>query len=116
MKGVECKRWKLAAEEERAATSRAFSAYGLPLEMATSFRYLGRVILATDEDCPSVIRNLAKTQVVWRSMMRILSREGKNPRLYRFFFKAVVQSILLFCAEMWVLTLCMGRVLGGFQD
>ena len=40
----------LAAEKERMVTSRAFSAYGVPLEMVTSFRYLGRVISAEDED------------------------------------------------------------------
>ena len=50
MKGVECKRWKLAAEEERAVTSREFSADGSPLEMVTSFIYLGRVISAEDDD------------------------------------------------------------------
>ena len=50
MKGVECKRWELAAEEERAVTSRVFSAYGRPLYMVTSFRYLGRVILAANDD------------------------------------------------------------------
>ena len=37
------------AEEEREVTARAFSAYGSPLEMVTSFKYLGRVISATDD-------------------------------------------------------------------
>ena len=38
------KRRRLAEEEERAVTSREFSAYGLPLEMVTSFQYLEWVI------------------------------------------------------------------------
>ena len=33
-----------------------------------------------------------------------------------FFFKAVVQAVLLFGTETWVVTPHMGRVLGGFQD
>ena len=44
MKGVERKQRKLVAEEDRAVTSRVFIAYGHPLEMMNSFRYLGRVI------------------------------------------------------------------------
>ena len=36
--------------------------------------------------------------------------------MYDFFFKAVVQSIFLFYAEMWVVTPQIGWVVGGFQD
>ena len=46
----------------------------------------------------------------------ILSRDGARPRVYIFFFIAVVQSVLLFGEETCVVTPCMGRVLGGFQD
>ena len=116
MKGVKCKRWKLAAEEERTVTSRVFSAYGRPLDMVISFRYLGRMISAADGDWPAVIRNLEKAQVVLRRMMRTLTREGEKPQVYRYFFKAVVQSVFIFCLETWVDTHRMGRVLGGFQD
>ena len=116
MKGMECTRWKLATEEERAVTSRAFSAYERPLEMVNSFRYLGRVISEADNNWPAEIRNLAKAQAVWRRMMRILSREGARPRLYGFLFKVLVQSVFIFCAETWVVNPRLERVLGGFQD
>ena len=45
----------------------------------------------------------------------ILIREGSLRWVYGFFFKATVQSVLLFCAETWVVTPCMGRFLGGLQ-
>ena len=48
--GEEQKRRRLAAEEEREVTTRDLSSYGNPLEMVTSIKYLGRVILATDDD------------------------------------------------------------------
>ena len=115
-KGAEQKRRRLAAEEVRARTSRAFSAYGRPLEIVLSLKYLGRVILAANDDWSAVIRNLTKARTVWRRMLRIMSREGASPRVSGFFFKAVVQSVLLFGAETWVVTPHMGRVLGGFQD
>ena len=49
-------------------------------------------------------------------MTRILSTEEAEPRVYSFFLKAVVHAVLIFGAETWVFTPCMGRVLGGFQD
>ena len=47
---VDQKRHSLAVEEAMAATSRASSAYGRPLEMVWSFKFLGRVLLAADDD------------------------------------------------------------------
>ena len=72
--------------------------------MVTSFKYLGRVISAADDDCPVVVRNLAQAQVLWQRLMKILSREGAAPRVSGFFFKAMVQLVLLFGAETWVVT------------
>ena len=48
-------------------------------------------------------------------MSCILSREGETPRVSGFFFKAMIQAVLLFGAETWVVTPCMGKALGGFQ-
>ena len=91
-KGAEWKRRLLAAEEARAVTSRSFSTYGLPLEMVTSFKYLGRVVLLLeDDDWPTVVQNIVKVRTMWWRMSRILSREGERPRVYVFFFKAVIQ-------------------------
>ena len=64
----------MAAEEERAVTSMAFSAYGLPLEMVISFKYLGRVILAADDNWPTVVRNIVKVRTLWQRMSRITSK------------------------------------------
>ena len=46
----------------------------------------------------------------------MLIREGERPCVYIFFFKDVVQSVLLFCAETWVVTTRMRRVLRGFHE
>ena len=82
--------------------------------MVPSFKYLGRVLLASDNDWPAVIRNLTKARAVWRRMARILIREGERTRVSGFFFKAIVWSVLLFGAETWVVTPHMGWVLGFF--
>ena len=36
--------------------------------------------------------------------------------MYGLFFKAVVQLVLLFGLETWLVTPCMGRVLGWFRN
>ena len=80
-RGAERKGRHLEAEEEREVTTRAFSAYGRPMEMVTSFQYLGRLILAADNNWPAVVRNLSRVRAVWKRTMRILSTEGTEPRV-----------------------------------
>ena len=45
-------------------------------------------------------------------ILKTLSSEGERLRVYEFFFKTVVQLMLLFGEETWVVTPRMGRVLG----
>ena len=49
-------------------------------------------------------------------MTRILSKEGARLRVSKLFFKSVVQLVYIFGAKTWVVTTCMGRVIGGLQD
>ena len=46
-------------------------------------------------------------------MTRILVREWEDPWVSGFVFKAVVQEVLLFGSDTWVVTPLMGRDLGG---
>ena len=81
--------------------------------MLTSFKYLGIVLSAADDDWPEVVRNLVKALTVWQSISRILSREGSTLRVSGFFFKSVVQSGLLFSEDNWVVTPPHGKFPGG---
>ena len=94
---------------------RAFQAYGEPLEMVMSFKYLGRVLTAGDDDWTAVSGNLQKAKKNWVRMLRILIREGADPKISGHFFKAVMQALLLFGSEKWVLTPQMRRDLRIFQ-
>ena len=78
--------------------------------MVTSFKYLGRVISAVEN-----VKNLSRERKVWSRMSRFLSREGAVPRLFGFFFKAVIQAVLIFGAETWEVTPHRGKALMGFQ-
>ena len=59
---------------------------------------------AGDDDWPAVAGNLAKARKSWGRMHGILRREGATPRILGKCFKAVVQQVLLFEAETWVVT------------
>ena len=109
-------RRRLSAEEEREGTSRYFSAYGRSMEIVTSLQYLGEVILSADNEWPAVVRNLSRARAACKRMTIILSRDGAEPRVSILFFKAMVQAVMLFGSETWVVTPCTGRYLGGFQD
>ena len=65
-----------------------------------------------DNDWPVVVQNMVKAWAVWRRMTRILSKEGTDPWVSNFFFGDVIQSVLLFGVETWVVTPHMGRFLG----
>ena len=93
-----------------------FEAYGAPIESVTEFKYLGRILTATDDNWPAVVGNLGKARRSWGCLSRALSREGADPKVSRAFYTAVTQSVLLFWAEMWVLTPRMEKALDSFQS
>ena len=66
--------------------SAVFSAYELPLKMMNSLKYLGQVILAADDDCALVVKDLYQDRKVWSRMSQILSREGATLRVSELFF------------------------------
>ena len=115
-KGGERKQRRLAAEESGVVFSTSFRAYGTPLEMVTSFKYLDRVLLVADDEWLTVFQNVVKAQTVWWIMSKILIRKVERPRISGFFFKSIIQSVLLFDAESWVVTPHMIWYLRGFQD
>ena len=58
----------------RASTERAFQVYGIPLNLVTSFKYLGWIITESDGDWTEVVGNLQKARKSWAQLLRILGR------------------------------------------
>ena len=102
--GTERKRRRLVEMEMRENSEREFRAYGKPMEAVSEFRYLGRLLTATDDDWPAVAGNIRKARVRWGRLVRVLGQEGADPKVSRSFYTAVTQQVLLFGAETWVLT------------
>ena len=50
----------------------SFWDYGRPLVNRMAFQHLGRIIMATDDDCPNVVANISKARKKWARMSIIL--------------------------------------------
>ena len=90
---------------------------GLPrtAETLTSFKYLGRILTAGEANWLAVEGNPRKASKRWTRMTRILIWEGEYPKLSGLLFEGVVQAVLIFGAEMWVLTPRMEWAMSSFQ-
>ena len=73
------------------------------LEGVSIFRYLGRTLDQTDDDCPELRRNIMRARLVWGRLGTMLRQEGVDPRVAEMFYRAVVQEILLYGVDKWVL-------------
>ena len=73
------------------------------------FKYLGRLLDRSDDNWPAVLRNIRKAQKVWGLLGKLLRREGKEPSDSEKLYRVVVQVVLLFGAETWVLSAPMAQ-------
>ena len=69
--------------------------YRAPIKSVSEFKYLGRILMATDDDWQAVVRNLGKARRSWGRLSRVLGREGADPKVSRAFYIAGTQAVLL---------------------
>jgi len=105
-----------AAElNRRTVEERVFTVEGIPIETVSEFQYLGRIVTNNDDDSAAVNRNLTRARQKWGRIGKVLVRTGAAPKTMASFYKAIVQSVLLFGAETWVLSRSMDRKLQSFH-
>ena len=68
-----------------------------------TFRYLGRPLYQTDYYCPAVQRNIMRARPVWGRLGGLIRREGADTKALGIFYRAVVQAIILYGSETWIL-------------
>ncbi len=79
------------------------------------FRYLGRLLSQDDDDVQAVRNQLCKARGTWARIGQVLRWENAPPRVSAKFYKAIVQSVLLYESETWVLSLAVMARLKGFH-
>ena len=102
--------------DSRRSREVVFTVNGEDLEQVSEFKYLGRLLSSNGSDWPAVYYNLKKARKRWMRVSRVLTREGADSRVCGMFYKAVVQSVLLYGCETWVITSQVLDVLRGFHN
>jgi hypothetical protein len=92
------------AKGQKKAEAVAFTVNGCRIKNVREFKYLGRILENRDNDLPAVEQNLRKARQKWGRIGRILSKESAKPRVMASFYKAIIQSVLLYGAESWVIS------------
>ena len=85
------------------------------MENVTAFRYLGRPLDQTDDDYTAVRWNIMRARLVWGRLGKLIRREGAEPRVLEMLYMEVVQEILLYGPETWVLLAEMERKAEGMH-
>ena len=83
--------------------------------MVASFKYLGDITMDLYDDWTKVVGNLRKARKIWACLLRILVKEGGNPRVLGVVFKAVAHAIYLSCAKTLGMTPAWDRPWGGLN-
>ena len=73
-----------------------FYANGDVLGKVDAFWYLGRILAQDDDDIRAVRSQIKKARGTWARVSQILRAENAPPKISAKFYKAVVQSILLY--------------------
>ena len=85
------------------------------MEQVEVFKYLGRLLAQDDDDIQTIRAQLQKARATWARVGQVLRAENVPPRVAAKFYKAVVQAVLLYGSETWVLSTTALASLEGFH-
>ena len=71
---------------------------------SNKFQVLGRILEENNNDTHASLCHLGRTRMKWNCTGRALWSKGMKLRGMGYFYKAIVQAILLYCSETWAVT------------
>ena len=101
---VRLRRLNQTEESRQVVRDVSFSVDGADIDRETQFKYLGRVLDQRDDDNPAIDRQLARAKAKWARVGKVLSVQTTDPRVRGYFYKAILQAILLYGSESWVIS------------
>jgi hypothetical protein len=101
--GVERKKQREAAVTPALALRLQFSVHGDVLEQVGVFKYLGCLLAQDDNDIRAIHAQVRKARATWARVGQVLWAENVPPCVAVKFYKMVVQAVLLYGSEIWVL-------------
>ncbi len=97
------------------ALGELFHVDGELLEKVDSFWYLGRILAQDDDDVRAVRQKIKKARGIWARVGQVLTADNTPPKVSAKFYKAVMQSVLLYGSKTWNLTTTALVRLEGFH-
>ena len=79
------------------------------------FHYLGMILDQDDNDIRAVQSQIKKARGIWARVGKVLQADNTPPKVSAKFYKAVVQSVLLYSSKTWNLTKTALARLEGFH-
>jgi acetyltransferase-like isoleucine patch superfamily enzyme len=101
-----CKQQKEKKTRNNSSSSQECKVYGWTRRNCEekNFKYLGRIINESDDDLPAVENQPKKARQVWARISRIIEKKTNcSIKIMSTFYKSIVQTILLYGSESWVL-------------
>jgi hypothetical protein len=92
-----------------------FMLHGDALEKVEVYRYLSRLLLQDDNDVQAIWTQLCKVQGTWARVGQVLRKENARPTTSAKFYQAIMQFVLLYRSETWVLSKVVSARLDGFH-
>ena len=86
-----------------------------PIACVSTFKYLDCVLSENDNDLPVFLQIIQKAWQQWGQIALLLSCDGASICTMGYFYKAVVQAILLYGLETLVLSCWMSHLLNSFH-
>jgi hypothetical protein len=78
--------------------------------------YLGRILHESEDDSYAATRQLNRAREKWNRIARILTVQGVESRVKGYFYKAIVQAVLLYGIESWTLPKAKLREFNSFHN
>jgi hypothetical protein len=97
------------------ALRKLFHVEGEVLEKVDLFRYLGRILAQDADDVRAVRQQIKKARGIWARVGQVLMTDNTPPQVSAKFYKAVMQSVLLYGSETWNITTTALARLEGFH-
>ena len=119
----ECKKYANIKNNRRfdlcqeASENVRFNVSGEEIIMVKEFKYLGRVLTHNDNDLAAIERQLKKARGVWGKIGKIIRKKSNcNPRIMSIFYKVIVQTVLLYGSESWVMSSLARNKVNAFHN
>ena len=119
----ECKQYAEIKRNKRldlcnqAAINVKFEINEVKLKEVKQFKYLGRVLENDDDDLTAVENQIAKARMTWGRIGKVIKKKSEgNVKVMATFYKVIVQSVLLYGSESWVLSEHAKRKLKSFHN